>query len=95
MKPMSAKLPADAVFGAIADRTGQEVPDLLADGDLTVNVIASRFPESRPAISQRLGVLEDVGLAAEQKVQRERYYRLQPEPLRAVRDGAAHYDRVR
>lgn len=67
--------------------------DLLADGDRPVKAIAASFDMSRPAVSQHLRVLLDAGLVTEQRHGRERRYRLAAEPLVAVRDWVAHYER--
>jgi DNA-binding transcriptional ArsR family regulator len=48
---------------------------------------------SRPAVSQHLRVLLDVGLVSEQRHGRERRYRLAPERLGPVRDWLRHYER--
>jgi DNA-binding transcriptional ArsR family regulator len=81
------------VYQAVADPTRRRLLDLLSEGERPVNTLAQPFAMTRPAISQHLRVLRDVGLVAERRVGRERRYRLRPEPLREVHDWVAHYNR--
>lgn len=81
------------VFGAISHPARRRMLDLLADGDRPVNEIAANFEMSRPAVSQHLRILLEVGLVTEQRHGRERRYRLVPERLGPVRDWISHYER--
>jgi DNA-binding transcriptional ArsR family regulator len=81
------------VFAAISHPARRHMLDLLVDGERPVNAIAGEFAMSRPAVSQHLRILLDAGLVTEQRHGRERRYRLAPEPLIAVRDWIAHYER--
>ena len=81
------------VFGAIAHPVRRRLLDLLIEGDRPVNSLAEPFAMSRPAISQHLRVLREVGLVVERREGRERYYRLQPERLGDVRAWLACYER--
>jgi len=49
-----------------------------------VNALADDFAQSRPAVSKHLKVLRDARLVSEQRVGRERLYRLEPAPLQKV-----------
>jgi DNA-binding transcriptional ArsR family regulator len=49
-----------------------------------VNALAADFDQTRPAISKHLRVLKDARLVKEQRVGRERLYRLHPAPLQRV-----------
>jgi DNA-binding transcriptional ArsR family regulator len=84
---------SDQVFRAIADPTRRDLLDLLAGAEQPVNRLAEPFAMTRPAISQHLRILREAGLVTERKVGRERYYRLEAAPLRAVSEWAARYDR--
>ncbi len=84
---------SDDVFRAIADPTRRDLLGLLAETEQPVNRLAEPFAMSRPAISQHLRILRDAGLVAERKVGRERFYRLEATPLRAVSEWAAQYER--
>lgn len=72
------------VFRAIADPTRRAILDRLRGGPSPVNELADDFAQSRPAISKHLKVLRDARLVSEQRVGRERVYKLEPAPLRQV-----------
>jgi DNA-binding transcriptional ArsR family regulator len=80
------------VFGAISHPARRRMLDLLVEADRSVNTIAGHFQMSRPAVSQHLRVLLDVGLVTEQRRGRERRYHLVPKRLGPVRDWIAHYE---
>ncbi len=81
--PSNARPRAD-VFRAIADPTRREILDRLRAGPAPVNVLASDFEQSRPAISKHLRVLKDAALVAERRAGRERLYELRSRPLQQV-----------
>jgi len=72
------------VFRAIADPTRRAILDRLRAGPSPVNALAADFAQTRPAISKHLRVLRASRLVSEQKVGRERLYRLEPMPLQRV-----------
>lgn len=80
------------VFGAISHPARRRMLDLLVESDRSVNAIAGHFQMSRPAVSQHLRILLDVGLVTEQRHGRERRYHLEPANLSPVRDWLAHYE---
>ncbi len=82
-----------AVFDAISHPGRRRMLDLLAQGEQPVRAIAAHFAMSRPAVSQHLRVLLKAGLVTQQRLGRERRYRLAPERLIPVRDWVAHYER--
>jgi DNA-binding transcriptional ArsR family regulator len=84
---------ADAdVFTALAHPVRRQILDRLVAGEQSVTQLAAPFEMTRPAISQHLRILKDVGLVTEERQGRERYYRLQPQPLREIRDWLQKYD---
>ena len=74
----------EATFSALADPTRRAVLDLLRKGRQPAGQIAQAFPVSRPAISKHLRLLRRAHLVNEQREGRNRFYHLNPEPLRAV-----------
>lgn len=72
------------VFRAIADPTRREILDRLRAGPAAVNALAADFELSRPAISKHLRVLRSAELVSEERVGRERMYRLEPLRLQRV-----------
>ncbi|BDU07429.1 winged helix-turn-helix transcriptional regulator [Nocardia cyriacigeorgica] len=71
----------DDVASAIADPVRREILEMLRDSRLTAGEIAGHFSISRPAISRHLRVLRGSGLVHDELVGRQRYYRLDTEPL--------------
>jgi DNA-binding transcriptional ArsR family regulator len=74
---------------ALGDPTRQAILEQLADGPLAVGQLAQRLPVTRPAVSQHLKVLKDVGLVIDRQVGTRRLYQVDPQGLAALR---AHLD---
>jgi DNA-binding transcriptional ArsR family regulator len=72
------------VFRAIADPTRRALLDRLRAGPAAVNVLASDFDHSRPAISKHLRILREARLVDERRSGRERLYELRPASLQQV-----------
>jgi DNA-binding transcriptional ArsR family regulator len=84
---------ADAdIFTAIAHPVRRQILDRLVAGEESVTELAQPFGMTRPAISQHLRILREVGLVTEQRHGRERHYRLQPERLYEVHAWMQKYD---
>lgn len=71
-------------YRAIADPTRRAILDRLRAGAAPVNALAADFAQTRPAISKHLRVLREARLVREQRVGRERVYRLDPRPLQRI-----------
>jgi DNA-binding transcriptional ArsR family regulator len=65
----------------------------LASQDQAVRELAAPLPVSRPAVSQHLAVLRQVGLVTDERAGREHRYRLRREPLDEVRRWLLTLDR--
>lgn len=89
---MSRPVASADVFVAIADPTRRAILDRLCKGEQPVKKLAEPFEISLPAISQHLQILVEVGLVRSRKAGRQRFYRVDPEPLKAVRDWVSHYE---
>jgi DNA-binding transcriptional ArsR family regulator len=90
---MSRHLATTDVFYVIADPTRRRLLDLLDGGDQSVNSLARKFDVTVSAVSQHLRLLRQVGLVTVQRSGRERWYRLNAEPLRQVAEWVGHYQR--
>lgn len=90
---MAAPSPKHDVFQALADPTRRQLLNMLGEQEMAVTAISGHFPMSRTAVSKHLRILAEAGLVQEQKVGRERRYRLQPEPLLEVKRWLSYYDR--
>jgi DNA-binding transcriptional ArsR family regulator len=89
----SAGAPAvQDAFGAIAHPVRRRILVALAAGPKPVRELAAGLPVSRPAVSQHLRVLLDVGIVTVVHVGRENRYNLQPERLDVVRHWMRQLD---
>lgn len=70
------------VLKALADPTRQRILRMLGDGELTAGEIAEAFDSARPTISKHLKVLLEAGLVRVRASGRERWYAVEPGPLR-------------
>lgn len=75
---------ASDVFAALANPVRRRLLEALREGPSPVNELASRFELSRPAVSEHLQVLRNAQLVSEERRGRQRYYRLEAEPLAEV-----------
>jgi DNA-binding transcriptional ArsR family regulator len=66
---------------------------LLEHGPLSVQDLAAHFAMRRPSVSEHLRVLKDAGLVTERKAGRQRYYHLEPQPLRELSRWLSPYER--
>lgn len=70
---------------ALGDPTRQAIFDRLSDGPQPVGVLAEGLPVSRPAVSQHLKVLRDVGLVVDRQAGTRRLYQVDPAGLAILR----------
>ena len=80
---------ATAMLTALGDPTRQAIFERLTDGPLAVGQLADVLPISRPAVSQHLRVLKEVGLVVDRQQGTRRLYQVDPEGLALLR---AHLD---
>lgn len=81
------------VFTAIAHPVRRQILDYLAEGDMSVKSLAGHFEVSRPAISQHLAILHDVGLVSIIERGRQHYYHLEAQKLADVDMWLRQYER--
>jgi DNA-binding transcriptional ArsR family regulator len=81
---------ATAMLTALGDPTRQAILDRLSHGPLAVGQLAEGLPVSRPAVSQHLKVLKEVGLVTDRQDGTRRVYQVDPDGLAVLR---AHLDR--
>ncbi|NJL31236.1 MAG: winged helix-turn-helix transcriptional regulator [Phycisphaerales bacterium] len=79
------------VFNAIAESVRRDILHLLARGERAVNDIVQALGLTQPQVSKHLRVLRKVGLVAVRGDGRQRYYRLNPTPLRDVAEWVENY----
>jgi DNA-binding transcriptional ArsR family regulator len=71
----------EAALRAIAEPHRREILRLVWDAELSAGEIASHFDVTRPAVSQHLNVLKEVGLVSERRNGTRRLYRANPQGL--------------
>ena len=70
---------------ALGDPTRQAILDRLSDGPTPVGELAAELPVSRPAVSQHLKVLKDVGLVLDRQEGTRRLYQVDTAGLAVLR----------
>jgi DNA-binding transcriptional ArsR family regulator len=71
----------DASFAALSDATRRGVLEQLGRSDASITDLANRFHMTLTGMKKHVGVLEQAGLVATQKVGRVRTCRLGPRPM--------------
>lgn len=83
--PSATLAASEALLDAIGDRTRRAILFQLRDGPQPVGELARRLPVGRPAVSQHLKVLKDVGLVTSRQEGTRRRYELDPAGIGALR----------
>jgi len=79
-------------FGVLAHPVRRELLERLARAEQRAGDLAQRLPVSRSAVSQHLRLMLAVGVVAERREGRERYYSLQRDQLHDVDAWLARLD---
>ena len=79
------------VFDALSNPVRRALLARLRGGPLPVKQLSEGFSCGRPAISEHLALLRQVGLVQQEARGRQRYYHLQAAPLRDVQAWIAQY----
>ncbi|MFN8132343.1 MAG: metalloregulator ArsR/SmtB family transcription factor [Solirubrobacteraceae bacterium] len=80
-------------FHAIAESSRRAILDRLREGERPVGELVEATGRSYPLVSHHLGVLLGAGVVGCRPEGRQRIYRLEAAPLRAVHDWTADYER--
>ena len=80
-------------FGVLAHPVRRELLERLAREEQRAGDLAQRLPVSRSAVSQHLRLMLAVGVVAERRDGRERYYSLRRDQLRDVDEWLTQLDR--
>ena len=73
----------DASFGALSDATRRGVLEQLGRADASITALAEKFHMTLTGMKKHVGVLEQAGLVATEKIGRVRTCRLGPRRLEA------------
>jgi DNA-binding transcriptional ArsR family regulator len=71
---------------ALGDPTRREIFERLSRRPLAVGQLAQELPVSRPAVSQHLKVLKEVGLVFDRPAGTRRVYQVDPQAVAALRE---------
>src|SRR5438105_8740641 len=80
-------------FHAIAEGNRRALLDVLRSGEQPVGALVDSTGMSYSLVSQHLQVLLDAGVVDRRPEGRQRIYRVEAAPLRAVHDWTAEYER--
>ena len=83
----------DDVFEVLAERNRRRILDLLTDGEQVVGDLAAGLGLSQPAVSKHLRALREADLVTVRVDAQRRWYRVNPDPLRALDDWLAPHRR--
>lgn len=78
-------MPAADQIAALGDPTRRMIFDILSNGPAAVGDIARHLPVTRPAVSQHLKVLKEVGLVQSEVRGTRHLYRIDPDGLAEMR----------
>lgn len=81
-------------FNAVAEPRRRQILDLLAGGERPVNDLVRQLGLPQPLVSKHLRVLREVGLVDVRDDGRQRVYRLDGRPLKAIHDWVQTYERT-
>ena len=73
------------MLAAIAEPNRRAILQLVSQREMPAGEIAAQFDVTRPAVSQHLTILKDLGLLDERRDGTRRLYRLRPEGLAELR----------
>jgi DNA-binding transcriptional ArsR family regulator len=78
---------------ALASDTRRRILEKLTAGEMRLGEIAHDEPMSRPAVSQHVKVLLDMGVVSTRREGQHQYYRLEPRAFAALRAWLERLDR--
>jgi DNA-binding transcriptional ArsR family regulator len=81
-------------FNAVAEPRRRQILDLLAQGEMPVNDLVAVLGLAQPQVSKHLRVLREVDLVRVRDEGRQRMYRLNVEPLKAIHDWLRRYEQM-
>lgn len=85
-------MPVNDIFGAVANPVRRRILELLLEESLAAGEIASRFELNRPAVSEHLQVLRNVGIVSEKVQGRQRIYHLNANSLQQIKEWLAPFE---
>ncbi len=83
-----------STFAALGEPSRLRIVELLRAGPLSVGEIVDRLGIRQPQVSKHLRVLGESGIVTVEPRQRQRIYRLRPEPFDAVGRWVDSFERL-
>jgi DNA-binding transcriptional ArsR family regulator len=83
--------PVLETLGALAEPNRFRIVELLRSGPRPVNAISERLHLSQPQVSKHLRALKQAGLVRVEPRAQQRFYALQPQPLREMHGWLERY----
>jgi DNA-binding transcriptional ArsR family regulator len=81
-------------FNAVAEPKRRQVLDVLIGGERPVNDLVDLLGWPQPQVSKHLRVLKDVGLVEVRGEGKQRIYRVNGAPLKAIHDWVSPYEQL-
>lgn len=81
-------------FNAVAEPKRRKVLDVLIHGERPVNDLVDLLGWPQPQVSKHLRVLKDVGLVEVRGEGKQRIYRVNGAPLKAIHDWVSPYEQL-
>lgn len=83
------------IFKALADKTRQDILELLGEAEMNVSDICSEFNTSQPTISHHLNILKNCDLVDYRKSGKNIYYYVRQEVVNDVFGRVVHKMRIK
>ena len=80
-----------AVIEVLAEPNRRRILDLLCEGERPVTELVAALRVAQPTVSKHLRVLRDAGLVRVRAAAQQRFYRVNPEPLRELDEWLTPY----
>jgi DNA-binding transcriptional ArsR family regulator len=81
-------------FEVLAEPNRRRILDLLLERERPVGELVASLELSQPAVSKHLRILREAGMVDARGDAQRRFYRVQPEPLRAIDEWLVPYRRM-
>lgn len=91
-RSIARPVPSDDLFHAIADPSRRRILQLLTGRELPLHLISAEFKMRRPSVIKHLRILKAARLVQARRVGRCSIHRLNPAPLRRLKDWAAQFE---
>ena len=79
-------------FNALAEPKRRQILDVIGPRELSVNEIVDLLGWPQPMVSKHLGVLKKVALVSERREGRQKFYRVNGQQLKVIRDWVTPFE---